>query len=97
MAETNPPNPFETSYAEHPLKYSVTRNAAKRLRKEASGRGNRARQEFEAKAPRWTNEESALKGTSNSPSGHSVNFQAGANPGPFKLGFPGATIKPKKG
>ena len=96
MAERNP---FETSYAEHvpKLSESISRNAAKRLRKEAGNRGARQRQEFEAKAPYWKNEPSELQGTQNAPAGHSVDFQPGSNPGPLRMGYPGATTKPRKG
>jgi hypothetical protein len=96
MAETDP---YSTSYAERVprLNEAVERVAAKRLRKQSEGRGNRTRQEIEGKAPRWGNEASALKGSQASPPGHSVSFQSGANPGPFKLGFPGVTTKPRRG
>lgn len=73
MAEADP---YSTSYAEHPLKRSVSRNAAKRLRKESGGRGERARDEFEAKAPNWKNEPTAA--TSNPPKGNNTPFQPGS-------------------
>jgi hypothetical protein len=63
-------------YAEHPLSRSVSRNAAKRLRKESEGRGNRSRAEIEGKAPRWKNEGSEK--TPTEPKGSSTSFQPGS-------------------
>lgn len=78
MAEVDP---FETSYAEHVphLNEAKSRMAAKRLRKEALGRGQRARQEFEAKAPDWKNEPSAK--THEAPKGSSTEFHTGSYSG----------------
>ncbi len=75
MAEADP---YSTSYAEHPLKESVSRNAAKRLRKESESRGNKDRQQVEGKAPAWENEGSAKSSTS--PKGSATEFQAGSFP-----------------
>lgn len=80
MAELDP---YETSYDQHVphLNESVQRVAAKRLRKQSEGRGNRQRQEIEAKAPRWKNEPSAK--TPTEPKGSSTGFQ----PGSFSTGL----------
>jgi len=76
MAETDP---YSSSYKEPTLAKSVSRNAAKRLRKQEEARGNRARREFEAKAPAWKNEGSEK--TSTEPKGSSTAFQPGSFPG----------------
>ena len=73
MAESDP---YETSYSEQHLRTSTSRSAAKRLRKQSEGRGNRARQEFEAKAPRWKNEGSEKSSTE--PRGSSTSFEPGS-------------------
>lgn len=66
---------------EQHLKTSTSRVAAKRLRKQEEGRGNRARQEFERKAPNWKNEGSEKSSTE--PKGSSTAFQ----PGSFSTGL----------
>jgi hypothetical protein len=73
MAESDP---YTTSYAEHPLKDSVTRAAAKRNRKVSEARGNKDRQEIEGKAPAWDNEGSTK--TSTAPKGSSIPFHPGS-------------------
>ena len=69
-------DPYSTSYAEPRLSESVSRTAAKRLRKQSEGRGNRARRDIEGKAPAWRNEGSEK--TSTPPKGSSTAFQPGS-------------------
>ena len=78
MAETDP---YETSYGKHVPKLSeaAQRVAAKRLRKQANAKGNRARDEFEAKAPNWKNEPNQTSSTA--PRGSNTPFQPGSFPG----------------
>ncbi len=72
-------DPYLTSYAKKTLASSASRGAAKRMRKESLNRGNRARDEIEAKAPAWKNEPTS--NTRTPPKGANTPFQPGSNSG----------------